>query len=490
MTIEDLLNTVKQHNPQADLELIRRAFDFAAKAHEGRQRATGEPYIIHPLATAKTLAEMGLDTTIIVAGLLHDVPEDTPATLEEVKKNFGAEVASIIAGITKLGKIKYRGVARYLENLRKMFLAFAKDLRIVLVKFADRLHNLETLDALPEKKRHRIALESLEIYAPIAARLGMGEMRGRIEDASFKYVLPEEYEWVKRLESEAYQQREEVLKKINMQTQKELEAAGIEVLKIQSRTKHLYSLYKKLLLHNRDVSQVHDILAVRVIVVDIADCYAALGVVHKLWRPLKGRIKDYISQPKPNGYQSLHTTVFALEGLIVEFQIRTERMHEDAEYGIAAHWHYHEEGSKIPNRYVAWVKELAALRKEMLAEMKLQDIESLKIDVFQNRIFVLTPKGDVIDLPENATPIDFAYSIHTAIGNKCIGARVNDQLVSLETSLKNGDMVEILIDKNRKGPSPDWLKFAHTRLARSSIKANAQSSLASWLFRKKTPATK
>jgi len=484
MTIEDLLNTVKQNNPQADLELVRRAYDFAEAAHQGQLRVSGEPYITHPLATAQILAEMRLDTTIIVAGLLHDVPEDTPVTLAEVKKNFGEDVASIIAGITKLGKIKYRGVTRYLENLRKMFLAFAKDIRIILVKFADRLHNLQTLGALPEKKRYRIALESLEIYAPIAARLGMGEMRGRLEDASFKYTQPEDYQWVERLERETYRQKEEALEKIKKLTLQEFGAAGLKVQKIQTRVKHLYSLYKKLLIHEKDVSKVHDLMALRVIVDDIADCYAALGVVHKLWRPIKGRIKDYIAQPKPNGYQSLHTTVFCpvdKDVLTVEFQIRTQQMHEDAEYGIAAHWHYTERGSKIPSRYVTWVKELAGLQKEMLAELKLKDIETLKIDVFQNRIFVFTPKGDVLDLPENATPIDFAYAVHTEIGNKCAGARINDQLVGLDTTLKNGDIVEIIIDKNRQGPSPDWLKFSHTHMARTQIKAHARSPLTSWL---------
>lgn len=479
--IDHLLATIKQHNPEADLELIKKAYDFASAAHAGQKRLTGEPYITHPLATAQILAEMQLDTTIIAAGLLHDVPEDTAVSLAEVRKNFGDDIVSIIAGITKLGKIKYRGVVRYLENLRKMFLAFAKDIRIILVKFADRLHNLQTLSALPEKKRYRIALESLEIYAPIAARLGMGEMRGSLEDAAFKYVMPEEYEWVKGIEAEIYKQKEESLEKIKKQTQKEFEDAGIKIIKTQARIKHLYSLYKKLVRNDRDINKIHDLLALRLIVKDITDCYAALGVVHKLWRPLKGRIKDYIAQPKPNGYQSLHTTVFGLDGLIVEFQIRTEKMHEDAEYGIAAHWHFHENGSKIPSRYVSWVKELASLQKKMVAELKLQDIESLKIDVFQNRIFVFTPKGDVLDLPENATPVDFAYAVHTEIGNKCVGARVNDQLVGLDTTLKNGDMVEIIIDKNRKGPSADWLKFAHTRLARSQIKTHTRFSLSSLL---------
>lgn len=484
-TIENLLGIVKRHDPEADLDLIRLAYDFAVQAHQGQKRLSGAPYIEHPLSVATTLAEMKLDTPIIVAGLLHDIPEDTAVTLNEIKKNFGTDVASMVEGVTKLGKLKYRGMERYIENLRKMFVSIAKDLRVIIIKFADRLHNLKTLDALPEKKRQRVALESLEIYAPIANRLGMGEMKGQLEDYSFKYLNPSEYEWITQLLTESYQQKKKWLDTIKDITQKELKASGVHIVSLHGRVKHTYSLYCKVLRYNRDINKIYDVVALRIIVKDLADCYAALGIIHKLWRPVPSRIKDYISQPKPNGYQSLHTTVFTLEGQIVEFQIRTEKMHEEAEFGVAAHWHYDEKGATIPSKHIAWVKELAAFQKINL--QKFVDLENLKIDVFQNRIFVFTPRGDVIDLPERASPVDFAYAIHTELGNKCVGARVNDQLARLDTSLKSGDVVEILTDKNRKGPSLDWLKFVKTNTARDHIKNEAHTSLTDWLKTKILP---
>lgn len=484
-TIEDLLQILKHNHPKADLDLVRLAYDFAQQAHEGQTRLSGAPYILHPLQVAITLAEMKLDAPMIMAGLLHDVPEDTSVSLTEIKKNFGADIAGMVEGITKLGKLKYRGLERYIENLRKMFVAIAKDIHVIVIKFADRLHNLKTLDSLPENKRYRIALESLEIYAPIANRLGMGEMKGQLEDYSFKYINPKEYDWVKNLVVERYNQRKKTLDKIKQLTQKELSAAKVEVLDFRGRVKHLYSLYRKLLRFDRDISKIHDLVALRIIVKDLADCYATLGVIHKIWRPLSNRIKDYIAQPKPNGYQSLHTTVFANDKQIVEFQIRTQKMHDEAEFGIAAHWHYDEHGSTIPKSQISWVKELAYFQKTSLR--RLADLEGLKIDIFQTRIFVFTPKGDVIDLPENASPVDFAYAIHTDLGNRCIGARVNDQLTNLETSLKSGDVVEILIDKNRKGPSSDWLKFVKTNSARDHIKTFAKHSIASWLKTKILP---
>ncbi len=465
--------------------MVRLAYDFAEQAHRNQKRLTGESYIIHSLNTAFTLAEMKLDVPIIIAGLLHDVPEDTAVGLAEIKKNFGPDVASMVEGITKLGKLKYRGVERYIENLRKMFVAIATDIRVILIKFADRLHNLQTLDAQPESKRFRIALETLEIYAPIANRLGMGEMKGQLEDFSFKYVNPKEYAWVSQIETEGYEKKKDCLEKIKKLTRQCLKEAGIEFLSFHGRVKHLYSLYQKLLRFNRDISKIYDLVALRLIVKDLADCYAALGVIHKLWRPLPGRIKDYISQPKPNGYHSLHTTVFGQDGFIVEFQIRTQKMHDEAEFGIAAHWNYDERGSTIPPKQIAWVKELAALQKDSLS--RLRDLEHLKIDIFQNRIFVFTPKGDVIDLPESASPVDLAYNVHTDLGNQCIGARVNDQLSTLDTTLKSGDMVEILIDKNRKGPNLDWLKFVKTNSARHHIKTAAKATLAQWLKTKIMP---
>lgn len=478
-TIKDLLTVIKKNDPKADLDLVQLAYEFADLAHQGQKRLSGEAYMIHSLSTALTLAEMKLDLPIIMAGLLHDVPEDTAVSLAEIKKNFGADVASLVEGITKLGKLKYRGLERYIENLRKMFVAIATDVRVIIIKFADRLHNLKTLEVQPEKKRRRIALESLEIYAPIANRLGMGEMKGQLEDLSFKYINPKEYAWVSQLVTESYQQRKKWLDDIKNITKRELANSHIQILSFHGRVKHLYSLYQKLLRYQRDINHIYDLVALRIIVKDLADCYATLGVIHKLWRPLPGRIKDYISQPKPNGYQSLHTTVFGSEGRVVEFQIRTQKMHEAAEYGIAAHWRYDERGAIIPAKQIAWVKELASLQKESLS--RLRDLEHLKIDVFQNRIFVFTPKGDVIDLPEAASPIDFAYAIHTDLGNQCVGARINDQLSSIDTPLKSGDVVEILVDKNRQGPNIDWLKFAKTNTARSRIKTYAKASLTQWL---------
>jgi GTP pyrophosphokinase len=474
-----LLEAVKEHSPKTDLETVELAYEFAAEAHKDQKRASGEPYITHPVETAITLAKLRLPETIILAGLLHDVPEDTPFTLADVRKEFGEDVASIVEGITKLGKIKYRGMERYVENLRKMFVAMASDIRVILVKFADRIHNLSTLEALPARKRARIALESLEIYAPIANRLGMGVIQGTIEDLSFKYVLPREYEWVFSLVKERYRAKERYLKKVADRIVAELKRNAVKTLDIHGRTKHLYSLYKKLQKYDRNLDKVYDLVALRVVVRSVADCYATLGIIHQLWKPLKGRIKDYIAQPKPNGYQSLHTTVFCDGGEIVEIQIRTERMHEEAEYGIAAHWHYVEEGKEAPTAlkaHIAWVKDLITLQQDALKDQGkfFENLEKLKIDVFQKRIFVFTPKGDVIDLPEDATPVDFAYAIHSDIGNRCASARINNEIAPLDAKLYSGDMCEITVDKNRKGPNPDWLKSVKTQHAKERIRAYAK----------------
>lgn len=478
-TIDRLLATVASYAPEADLDMIRLAYDFAASAHAGQLRKSGEPYIVHPLSAAQLLADMHIDPTIVIATLLHDVPEDTAVTIKEVEKNFGGEIASLVGGITKLGKLKYRGVERYIENLRKMFVAMAEDVRVVIIKFADRINNLETLSSLPPPKQYRIALESLEILAPIAGRLGMAEIKGQLEDLAFRYVYPTEYQRVRELVEVKLKGKEAHLEYTVAQAKKEFEHAGIPFISIAGRGKRLYSLYQKLIRKDNDISKIYDLVAIRIIVPTVADCYAALGILHKLWKPMRGRIKDYISQPKPNHYRSLHTTVFDDNGEIVEFQIRTPEMHEEAEFGIAAHWHYDEHGSRLPMRELRWVKELAEIQKEMLN--KFSDLEELKVDFLSSRIFVFTPKGDVIDLPEDATPVDFAYHIHTHIGNKCTGARVNDKMVSLETPLKNGDVVEIIVDKNRKGPSEDWLNFVKTHTAKYHIKAAQKIHVTEWL---------
>ncbi len=479
MGLNRLLEAVKEYSPKSDLETVELAYDFAAKAHEGQKRASGEPYINHSVEAAITLAKLRLPENMIVAGLLHDVPEDTDVTLKDIEKNFGEDVASMVSGITKLGKIKYRGMERYVENLRKMFVAMASDIRVILIKFADRLHNLSTLDALPPRKRLRIALETLEIYAPIANRLGVGFIQGMLEDYSFKYVNPKEFAWVSGLVKERYRAKERYLKKVGQKIVDELKKNNVEVLDIHGRTKHLYSLFKKLLKYDRNIDKIYDLVALRVIVPSVADCYATLGIIHHMWKPLKGRIKDYIAQPKPNGYQSLHTTVFCDGGDIVEIQIRTEQMHQESEYGIAAHWQYAEAGkesSEAAKVQIAWVKDLIKLQQETLTDSGklMESFESLKIDVFQKRIFVFTPKGDVIDLPEDATPVDFAYAIHSDIGDRCTAARINNEIAPLDARLTSGDMCEIVVDKNRKGPNSDWLKFVKTNHAKDRVKTYAK----------------
>ncbi|MCB9799018.1 bifunctional (p)ppGpp synthetase/guanosine-3',5'-bis(diphosphate) 3'-pyrophosphohydrolase [Candidatus Nomurabacteria bacterium] len=479
-TLENLLNKVKNYDRHADLEMIQLAYDFAKNAHEGQFRKSGEPYIVHPLAAAHILADMRIDPVIIMACLLHDVPEDTDVTIEEIEKNFGSEIAGLVKGITKLGKLKYRGVERYIENLRKMFVAMAEDVRVMIIKFADRIHNLQTLDALPAEKRYRIALESLEIYAPIANRLGMAEMKGELEDLSFKYIYPNEYHRVKKLREERIRGKEEYFNQMCAKAESELKKANIQVISITGRNKRLYSFYQKLIRKDNSVAHIYDLVAIRIMVATVADCYATLGILHKIWKPLKGRIKDYISQPKPNGYQSLHTTVFGDSGEVLEFQIRTHEMHEEAEYGIAAHWHYDENGKMMmPKREIKWAKELADIQKDILKNVS--DIDEIKVDFLQSRIFVLTPHGDVIDLPEGSCPVDFAYHIHTEVGDKCNGALVNEKYVTLDTELKNGDVVEIVVDKNRKSPNQEWLSFVKTSTAKSHIRSAKNKSLTSWL---------
>jgi GTP pyrophosphokinase len=427
---------------------------------------------------------MRLPWPIIVAGLLHDVPEDTDRTVADITREFGADIGSMVAGITKLGKIKYRGIDRYVENLRKMFVAMASDVRVILIKFADRMHNLETLDSLPPAKQLRIALESLEIFAPIANRLGMNEIKSRIEDLAFRYAMPEEYAWVSKLVQDTVRVRSGYIKRISHLTTKYLNESAVEFTEIEGRVKHLYSLYRKLLRYERDIVRIHDVIALRILVPQVADCYGALGIIHQHWKPLKGRIKDYIAVPKPNGYQSLHTTVFCEDGEIVEFQIRTVQMHEEAERGIAAHWQYDEDGKRASaeiSRQLTWVKDLAEHPLTCRTRPGFEAGDETRIDVFQNRIFVFTPQGDVIDLPEGATPVDFAFSIHTQVGNACVGARINDQIVSLDARLASGDMCEIITDKNRKSPNPDWLEFVKTGVAKNQIKSAARSRLTAWL---------
>lgn len=479
IAIKDILDKIKKYAPPAEIEQVELAYEVASEAHKDQMRVSGEPYIVHPLSAAYILASLRIDATIVAATILHDVPEDTAVTLEEIEKIFGPDIASMISGITKLGKLKYRGAERYIENLRKMFVAMAEDVRVMIIKFADRIHNLMTLEVLPEKKRYRIALESLEIYAPIAHRLGMGEFKAMLEDLSFPYVYPKEFEQVRAMRDKILAGEEKLVDSVLSILRQELLDAKIKYIDLHGRKKQLYSFYQKLLKKGWETEKIYDIVALRVIVNDLADCYATLGIIHKLWRPLKGRVKDYIAQPKPNGYTSLHTTVFCIDGKIVEFQIRTQQMHYEAEYGVAAHWHYDERGMKLPAKDVAWARELADIQKDILNN--LTDLEQIKIDFFRNRIFAFTPQGDVIDLPEDATPIDFAYHIHSEIGNKCSGAKINDHMASLDTPLQSGDVVEIIVDKNRKGPNPDWMKSVKTQLAKSHIKNSLKNSSLNWI---------
>jgi len=483
VTIKDIFKSFKLPLTEERKRNITKAYEFAKKAHQGQKRKSGEDYIQHSLATAKTLAEIGMGSRTITAALLHDVPEDTGVTLEEIENKFGKEIASIIDGITKVGKIKLRGSKEeyFLENLRKMFFAMAEDVRVVIIKLADRLHNMRTLDYLPPEKRERIARETLEIYVQIANRLGIGEIKGELEDLSFRYLDPENYEYVKNLENKYYKEIEQYLNQAIKEIKKELNQEGINVIDIYGRAKHLYRLFLKLQRHDMDINQVYDLAAIRIIVPEVADCYETLGIVHKKYRPMVGRIKDYISLPKPNGYQSIHTTVFGPEGKIIEIQIRTQKMHDEAEFGIAAHWLYSEKENKgwvkyflgrkkkVPEKELAWIRQLREWQSEMGTD-NAEFLEGLKIDFFKNHIFAFTPKGDIIDLPEEATPVDFAYSIHSEVGERTTGAKADGKMVPLDYKIKNGQVMEILTSKEAKLPSRDWLKFAKTSLAKSHIR--------------------
>lgn len=481
-TYEDLENFVKSHYQNPDLTLLKKAYTFAEQAHEKVVRLTGQPYITHPLAVSYRLAEMGLHLNVVAAGLLHDVVEDSGTSSEDLKKEFGEDIATLVESVTKLKHtVKYRGEERYAENMRKMFLAMASDVRVVFMKFADRLHNLQTLYGQPKHKQLRIARESLEIYAPIAGRLGMSEIKGELEDGSFAYLLPKEFERVKEIMDVKVRERGAQVSRIIDQTEKLIAQSRILNYQVYGRVKRLYSLYKKMLRYGDDIEKIYDLVAIRVIVSDVEECYSVLGMIHQRWRPLPGRIKDYIAQPKPNGYQSLHTTIFADDKTIVEFQIRTREMHELAEYGIAAHWRYKEDGSRDVQN-MRWMEELVLIQKELESKKDfMEQLEIMKIDVFKDRIFVFTPKGDVIDLPEGATPIDFAYAIHSQIGNKCTSAKVNDVIRNLDITLHSGDIVEIITNRDRRGPNPDWLKFVKTRHAKNKIKDATRSSVSRWL---------
>ncbi|NCO79895.1 hypothetical protein CO116_00110 [Candidatus Falkowbacteria bacterium CG_4_9_14_3_um_filter_38_19] len=477
MTISQVKNKFRENNPKADTTMLELAFEFSQKAHGNQRRKNGDLYIQHCLHTAFVLAQMKADLSTVIAGLFHDIPEDTENTLEEIEKNFGKEIANLVEGITKFSKLKYRGVERYRESLRKMFLAMARDLRVILIKFADRLHNLRTLDSLPQEKRLRIAQETLEIYAPIAGLLGIWRLRWQMEDICFKYLYPEEYKKLeykyevgKKLETNQY------IQLIRNILGNKLKEEKIE-FQITSRFKHLYSIYQKMQRKDRKFDEIYDVFALRIVVPTIADCYKTLGIIHSLWRPKLSRFKDYIAVPKPNGYRSLQTTVFGPEGKATEFQIRTPEMDDEAKYGIAAHWYYKVKSGNANDlkKQPVWIKEILKAQRETADTHDF--IKQIKFDVFHDRIFIFSPKGDVFDLPEGATPIDFAYTVHSDIGNQATGALVNDKIATLNQQLKSGDLVKIITEKSRKGPSRDWLKFIKTARARDKIKQSLKNTI-------------
>ncbi|MEK7077092.1 MAG: RelA/SpoT family protein [Patescibacteria group bacterium] len=517
-SLTDIFIIRKEPLSEEGKNFVKRAYEFAEHAHAGQLRKSGEPYFIHPFETARVISGWGLCRHAIAAGLLHDTAEDTPHTLEEIKKEFGEETSRLVDGVTKLGRFKFRekaptssdspageedtkssvptklGVVLHPtkeetkkfkkkekereENFRKMILAISDDMRVIFIKLADRLHNMKTLSALPKQKQERIALETYDIYAPLAYRLGMAAVAGDLEDLALPYLFSKDYRWLQEHVPERLEKREKYLRGVRKMVEKELKMNAIEPIELSFRAKRLSSIHKKLKKYDMDLEQIHDLVALRIIVKTVEDCYRVLGIIHNLWKPLPGKIKDYIALPKPNGYQSLHTTVFCVDNKITEFQIRTEKMHREAQLGLAAHWAYEEEKKKnsykkrktvfASKKEAAWINELQKWQ-EKHEEAGEEFVDSMKIDFFRDRIFAVTPKGDVIDLPHDATPVDFAYNIHSDVGDECVRAKVNGKIVPLDYTLQTGDIVEIQRQKGKK-PSESWLRFVKTSLAKSHIK--------------------
>ena len=467
---ETLLEKVRSYSPEADLELLRRAYVFSALEHKGQVRHSGEPYLVHPLEVADLLADMKLDVVAVAAGLLHDVVEDTLTTPERIAELFGSEIAHVVEGVTKIGAIPFSSSEeRQAENFRKMLLAMVDDIRVILVKLADRLHNMRTLHHLPEERRVKIAQETLDIYAPIANRLGMSKVKNELEELSFKYLEPKAYEGLRTKVEAKRKAAEAVADDLTRTLAAKLEEAQIPIIRLDGRIKRLYSIHLKLKRQKIDLERVYDFVAVRVITQSVKDCYAALGIIHQTWSPVPGRIKDFIAMPRPNGYQSLHTSVISEHGFPFEVQIRTEEMHRRAEEGIAAHWKYKEGriGDQRDERYFQWMRQLLEVQQEVRDPQEF--LQNLKIDLYPEEVYIFTPKGEVRSLPRGATAVDFAYSIHTDVGNQCVGARINGKMVPLRSRLQNGDIVEIVTQSGHK-PSRDWLGFVATSRARSKIK--------------------
>jgi len=470
---QDIVSLMKNQS-ENDKQIIARAFAFAQKAHEGQYRKSGEPYFIHPYEVAVLLANFNLDAETIAAGLLHDTIEDTGTTLEDLEKNFGKKIAFMVDGVTKLGKLKYKGLARHAESLRKLFVAMAEDIRVIVIRLADRLHNVRTLQYVEKDKQKRIALETLEIYAPLANRLGMWKLKGLLEDASFPYVYPKEYQQVIALRKTKGKETIKRLEKIYRTLQKTLSKRGLPTAVIDYRIKYLYSLYTKLKRKDMNIDEIYDISALRVIVDSIEQCYQVLGIIHGLWRPVPGKLKDYITNPKPNGYQSIHTAVFTGEGGIVEIQIRTKAMQHEAEYGLASHVVYDETGKPQQGgkneklaKGMKWILDLIEWQKEVHESEEF--LTGLKTDFIHDRIFVFTPKGDVVELSKDSTVLDFAYAIHSAIGDRASGAWMNGKYVSLDTPLINKSTVDIETKKTNR-PNAKWLDFVKTSLAKRHIR--------------------
>lgn len=468
--LNDILDQVASYIPDADLEPIKKAYVFSAKSHQGQNRRSGEPYLIHPMEVAAILAGMKLDVATVATGLLHDTVEDTVATLEELEDLFGPEVRELVDGVTKLGKIRFRtSEEKQAENFRKMIMAMAKDIRVIFVKLADRLHNMRTLRHLTEPKQVEIAQETMDIYAPIANRLGIQQMKVELEDLAFQYLKPDVYRTIAQRVTERLHTREAFMKEVREIGERELITHGIKC-DIQGRLKHLYSIHRKMEAQNIPFDEVHDLVAYRILVNSITECYEALGIMHSLWKPVPGRFKDYIAMPKQNDYRSLHTTVVGPHGERCEFQIRTFDMHDIAERGVAAHWRYKERGRKIDQEdemKFKWVRQLLQWQGEL--DEPAEFLDTIKLDLFADDIYVFTPQGDLKALPRGSTPIDFAYDVHTDVGHACVGARINGRIVPLRYQLRSGDTIEILNGKQQR-PNKDWLQFVHTSRAKAKIR--------------------
>ena len=473
---KELITSVRKYHPSADISMIEKAYAVASEAHKDQKRKSGEPYIIHPLCVAIILADLELDKETIVAGLLHDAVEDTWMTYEEVEKEFGSEVALLVDGVTKLGQLSYAAdkVEVQAENLRKMFLAMAKDIRVILIKLADRLHNMRTLQYMRTEKQQEKARETMDIYAPIAMRLGISKIKVELDDLSLKYLKPDVYYDLVEKVALRKSVREEFVGKIVQQVKKHMEDANIKA-QVDGRVKHFFSIYKKMVNQDKTIDQIYDLFAVRILVDTVKDCYAALGVIHEMYKPIPGRFKDYIAMPKPNMYQSLHTTLIGPNGQPFEIQIRTFEMHRTAEYGIAAHWKYKESSDgKVPvkkseEEKLNWLRQILEWQRDMSDNREFMSLLKNDLNLFADNVYCFTPQGDVKNLPTGSTPIDFAYSVHSAVGNKMVGARVNGKLVPIEYQIKNGDRIEIITSQNSQGPSRDWLKIVKSTQAKNKI---------------------